>query len=628
MQINLSINTDAHRKLRKFTTAGLSPIQISAVADTGAQTCTDVALHIIEPIQTGTPTTWCSRMITVPKKDGTPRRTVDLQNLNSATKRETHHTQSPLTIVSVVPMNTKKTTLDAWNGDHSVLLADDAKDATTFITEWGRYRYLRAPQGFHGSNDGNTKRFDDITNDFPRVRRCVDDSLLWDDNTASAFWHTMKYIKLCGDNGIVFNPTKFEFAKDTIEFAGFDVTADGYKPNLKLLNAIKDFPSPRNITGIRSWFGLVNQASYAFAHAPTMSPFQELLKHEGKFYWDDTLERLFQKSKIEIIKSIKDGVQTFEVNRQTCITSDWSKNGLGFTLSQKHCSCAIIDPLCGEGHWKIAYAGSRFTSPAESRYAPIEGEALALLFALESCKIFVMGCPNLVVAVDHKPLTRIFNNRDLNEIKNPRLLKIREKTLMFQFRVIAIPGTSNKGADAMSRISPPQPDRHQSDLADIRENISKRRYTQAIRSKPDTPLEKLNEGDIVSIQNQDGNNPLRWEKTGMIAETLPHKQYRIVVDGSRRTTLRNRQFLRKIKPETRNTIIDLPSLTPAPQPTIPVTHEAHEGNVTRPTQITPREDNTIPSQNAQLDPKANEPRRSTRIRKAPSRFKDFIMTSA
>lgn len=114
-------------------------------------------------------------------------------------------------------------------------------------------------------------------------------------------------------------------------------------------------------------------------------------------------------------------------------------------MSQKHCTCTSKDdPICGEGHRKIVYAGLRFTTPAESRYA--------LLFALNSCRMFVMGNPNLLVAVDHKPLIRIFNDRNLDEIKNPRLLKIREKTLMYKFHVIAIPGNKNHGADALSRL--------------------------------------------------------------------------------------------------------------------------------------------------------------------------------
>ena len=137
----------------------------------------DVALGIIEAVPQGTPTQWYSRMVVVPKKDGTPRRTIDLQNLNKATLRETHHTPTPFHTVSVIPKGKVKTILDAWNGYHSVPLSAAARDATTFISEWGRYRYLRAPQGFHASNDGYTKRFDDITAGFPRVVRIIDDSL-------------------------------------------------------------------------------------------------------------------------------------------------------------------------------------------------------------------------------------------------------------------------------------------------------------------------------------------------------------------------------------------------------------------------------------------------------------------
>ena len=186
-----------------------------------------------------------------------------------------------------------------------------------------------------------------------------------------------------------------------------------------------------------------------------MEPFRELLKHNSKFYWDDSLDILFQDSRREIMRRIKNGVKTFQIGKDTYLTTDWSKTGIGFTLTQKHCSCPIVDPLCGGGHWELVYAGSRFTTQAEKRYAPIEGEALALLFGLESCRMFTMGCPNLTIAVDHKPLVRIFNNRDLHDIKNPRLLKIKEKTLMYRFNIISIPGNDNFGADALSRIPPP-----------------------------------------------------------------------------------------------------------------------------------------------------------------------------
>lgn len=70
----------------------------------------DIAKNIIEPVE------WCSRMIVVPKKDGRPRRTVDLQQLNKQCQRKTHHCQPPFQLACQIPPNVKKTVLDAVNG--------------------------------------------------------------------------------------------------------------------------------------------------------------------------------------------------------------------------------------------------------------------------------------------------------------------------------------------------------------------------------------------------------------------------------------------------------------------------------------------------------------------------------
>ena len=180
-----------------------------------------------------------------------------------------------------------------------------------------------------------------------------------------------------------------------MKFAGFDISSTGYKPTQKLFEGIREFPSPTNIAGVRSFFGLINPVSFAFSQAPIISPFSELLKHKSKFYRDEILEQLFQQSEAEIINSIQDSVRTFEINRPSCLTTNWSRTGIGFTLLQKHCECPFTtNHLCGPVHRKVVYAGSRFTRPAVSRYSPTEGEALAIKFVLESCRMFVLGCPN------------------------------------------------------------------------------------------------------------------------------------------------------------------------------------------------------------------------------------------
>ena len=104
----------------------------------------DNGIGTIEPLPQGTPVEWCSRMITVLKHENSPRRTMKLQELNDATKRETHHTPSPNQQVSIV-----------------------------------------------SSGVVYTRRSDDITIDVPSKAKCIDDTLSWDSTTEAAFWHTL-----------------------------------------------------------------------------------------------------------------------------------------------------------------------------------------------------------------------------------------------------------------------------------------------------------------------------------------------------------------------------------------------------------------------------------------------------
>ena len=287
--------------------------------------------------------------------------------------------------------------------------------------------------------------------DIPHKTKCVDDTLLWSNSIEEAFFQTTEWLDTCGRNGITLNPDKFVFAKQTVDFAGFTITPTSVRPCSKFLKAIESFPTPTNVTDIRSWFGLINQVAYAFASAERMLPFRTLLKPGTPFEWNEKLDRLFKESKVIIVEEICKGVEIFDKSKPTCLATDWSKDGVGFWLLQKHCTCSSSTPLCCRTGWKVALVGSRFTSGAESRYAPIEGEALAVVHALQSARHFVLGCSNLLIAVDHKPLLKVFGDRSLEDINNPRLLNLKEKTLQFHFRMVHVPGVRHTAADAISR---------------------------------------------------------------------------------------------------------------------------------------------------------------------------------
>ena len=246
------------------------------------------------------------------------------------------------------------------------------------------------------------------------------------------------------------NSEKFQFAQDVVQFGGLEVTTDGVRPAKEFLDTIMNLPTPTCITDIRSFFGMVNQLNYAFSSSAVMEPFRHLLKPGNAFAWSPKLQDLFMLAKQEIVNTVREGVKHFEVNRPTCVSTDWSKAGIGYTLRQKWCKCEGVKPDCCSDGWRVNMMGGRFTTPSESRYSPVEGEALAVAEALHKLKYYVLGCPTLVVATDHKPLIGVFKS-NLADISNPRLLSIVERTLWFKFVVVHVPGVCNSGPDCLSR---------------------------------------------------------------------------------------------------------------------------------------------------------------------------------
>ena len=61
--------------------------------------------------------------------------------------------------------------------------------------------------------------------------------------------------------GSLFTLESFKFSQNQVDFVGYNIGWDDYKPSDDMLSAIKNFPIPDNpsTADIRSWFGRVNQ---------------------------------------------------------------------------------------------------------------------------------------------------------------------------------------------------------------------------------------------------------------------------------------------------------------------------------------------------------------------------------
>ena len=138
--------------------------------------------------------------------------------------------------------------------------------------------------------------------------------MLYDKSIEQGSYHIYDYLVLCAENGVTLHPKKFKFTQKTVDFSGYTIVWDDYRPSDDLLSALNEFPMSESpsITDVRAWFGLVNQLAPFLATAPLMAPFRDLLKSPQtpgkKVYWDDQLQKIFETTREEICKLASQGL--------------------------------------------------------------------------------------------------------------------------------------------------------------------------------------------------------------------------------------------------------------------------------------------------------------------------------
>ena len=396
-------------------------------------------------------TEWCAPIVVTPKKNTEKiRMCVDLSHLNRYVKRERYQSPTPAEAIADIAASSAKvfTVLDAMKGYHQCPLEKNSQLLTTFITPHGRFKYLRAPYGISSISEHYDRRMAEAFSDLTGFRRIVDDIVIYDSDLQQHASHVMQFLQRCADKQIALNLDKCKFAQTEVTFAGFRLSAEGYRVDHSITDAISNFPTPTTRTDLRSFFGLVNQLSSSTSHiASLLATLRPLLSTKNDFVWSADHDCAFQAAKGSL--TIAPVLSFFDANRPSRLCTDASRQGLGFILQQQN----------PEGIWNLIQAGSRFLTDAESRYAVIELEMLAVCWAINKCKLFLTGLQHFTVITDHNPLIPILNNHRLDEVENPRLQRLKIKLMAYNFTAEWLKGAKNEAPDALSRnpVSEPQP---------------------------------------------------------------------------------------------------------------------------------------------------------------------------
>ena len=380
-------------------------------------------------------TEWCAPIVVAPKK-GTDRirMCVDLSRLNRYVKRERCQLPTPAEAEADIAAEEARyfAVLDAKKGYHQCLLDEESKVLTTFITAFGRFKYLRAPYGLLSIAEHYNRHMAQAFEGLLGFRRIVDDVVIYDKDAATHADHVKQFIQVSGQRHLT--------------FAGFQLSSEGYKVDTSITAAISRFPVPASRTGLRSFCGLVNQlASGTALIAELMSSLQPLLSSKNDFVWSDHHSQAFAKVKEQLVKSPV--LAFFDIKKPTRLCTDASRQGIGFVLQQQSTA----------GQWVLIQAGSRFLSSPESRYTIIELELLAVTWAVLKCKMFLEGLQHFKVITDHNPLIPILNSHRLDEIENPQLQRLRTRIMVYNLTAEWCKGTRNQAPDALSRSPVDEP---------------------------------------------------------------------------------------------------------------------------------------------------------------------------
>ena len=203
---------------------------------------------------------------------------------------------------------------------------------------------------------------------------------------------------------------------------------------------LKMHKGPLLIKQVRGFLGL---AGFYRKFIPNFSeiaaPLTNLTKKDRPNQIKDWLshhERAFQTLKSRLTSSPILRLPVFNEGKPFILRSDASDIGIGAVLLQE---------FEGEGKLPISYASKKLL-PRERNYSVIEKECLAIIWAIEKFRKYLFG-EEFILECDHKPLSFMQTAKALN----PRIMRWALKLQPYRFRIVAIRGQDNVGADYLSR---------------------------------------------------------------------------------------------------------------------------------------------------------------------------------
>ncbi|KAI8517626.1 hypothetical protein Bbelb_036430 [Branchiostoma belcheri] len=380
------------------------------------------------------PTDWVNSIVVKEKPNGKLRVCLDPRDLNNALKRDHYPTPTLEEITPSLAGAKIFSKLDASNGYWNIKIDEESSLLTTFNTPFGRFKFNRLPFGLKVSQDVFQRKVDETYRGCKGAIGIADDIQVFGKTERDHDLHLHEAMEKTRQAGIKLNAAKCTIKESECTFFGMIYSADGVKPDPEKVEAITNMEEPRDKKELRSFLGLIQyMSSFIPRLADHTASIRELLKEDVEYDWCASHTRDFNKIKQLISEDIT--LQYYDREKPVTLQVDASMKGVGAALLQ-------------EGR-PIAFASKALT-PAESRYANIEREMLAVVYGCEKFKTYLYG-RRFTIESDHKPLEQIDRK---NLTKAPaRLQRLLLRIQEYDYHLKYKPGNEMLVADALSRLS-------------------------------------------------------------------------------------------------------------------------------------------------------------------------------
>jgi len=261
------------------------------------------------------------------------------------------------------------------------------------------------------------------------------------------------------DAGLYVNWLKSDFLLKELDYLGHTITKDGIKPKIDKVKAIMEWEAPQNIYQLRSFLGAIGYyRKFIYQFSKIAAPLNNLTKESIAREKTETSNLSFSKFGRKVhTTAFKEGEWTEECNNAFIelrnaianapilkfpnsqlpyeLMTDASDSAVGAVLMQRY----------DNQLYPVAYYSQKLT-PTELNYPVHELELLAIFKSLKHWRHFLINS-DTTIYTDHKPLTHLLTQASLSTRQQRWITFLSD----FKVEIVAVKGTKNVVADALSR---------------------------------------------------------------------------------------------------------------------------------------------------------------------------------